>query len=584
LYLSPNVNRKDSGGFISYKSFLILILLISPVRSQMPLESLINSLPYGDETDGEGTPRCGFHILLEAYRLDQKQATRIMHESKLEVIDKVYDSILSPSGHFLINYETEGSSAIPTYDRDQNGTPDYLEFVAKSFDRAWEVEIDSLGFRPPPDEVGSPRETYEIFCKRFSSLYGSTYFFLEDEILSLPGNNYPSYIEISTNFSFVNYEGVTDSTVRDSMAIAVTAAHEFNHALQLGYNIWDANPSPSGFEALDLWYIENSAVFMEEVVADEVNDYYQYLPDFYSSTDQGITRDPFSSLRIYGEVILNIMAAKLYGNSITREVWQEIIGEPALSALDRVFDRKGSSFDRELQRLSEWMFFSGDYSIPGAYFVEAVNYPQPKFRLSDDFYGGIQQISENKLPPFSIQYVKSAVSSNSNLNIYLAPKNIPDEWSGMSFSLQQPFSEGFPAKVYSHILHSSVQSNNDSVFAAVVAGNWNGGSTDSLIQYSLSLREYSGDPEARILVYPTVIKPEQGVEYITFKNVEPDSRIEIFSSAGKHVATVRPQLFGNDNIYWNLQTSEGDVVGSGVYIYSIVSPTISQKGKIIVIQ
>lgn len=584
MFLSPNVNRKDSGGLISYKSFLILILLVSPVRPQTPLASLIDSFPSGDEVDGERMPHCGFHILLEAYRINQNQATRIMHEAKLEVIAKVYDSILSPSGHFVINYETDGSSAIPTYDRDQNGTPDYLEFVAKSFDRAWEIEIDSLGFRPPPNEVGSPRETYEVFCTRFSNLYGSTYFFLEDEISSLPGNNYPSYIEISTNFSFVTYEGVTDSIARDSMAIAVTAAHEFNHALQLGYNIWDGDPSPNRFAALDLWYIENSATFMEEVVADEVNDYYQYLPDFYSSTDQGITRDPFSSFRIYGEVILNIMAAKLYGKSITREVWQEIINQPALSALDRVFDRKGSSFEKELQRLSEWMFFSGDYSIPGAYFPEGTNYPQPGFTVSDDFSSGTQQISEKKLPPFSIQFVKAAVFSNSNLNIYLAPKNIAGEWSGMSFSLQQPFSVGFPAKVYSHVLHSSVQSNNDSVFTAVIAGNWYGGNTDSLIQYSLSLREYSGNPETGILVYPTVIKPKQGINYVTFRNVSTDSRVEIFSSSGKHIATIRPQHFSNDNIYWNLQTSLGDEVGSGVYIYSVVSPASSQKGKIIVVR
>jgi hypothetical protein len=98
------------------------------------------------------------------------------------------------------------------------------------------------------------------------------------------------------------------------------------------------------------------------------------------------------------------------------------------------------------------------------------------------------------------------------------------------------------------------------------------------------LREYSGNPDTGILVYPTVIKPEQGINYVTFRNVATDSRIEIFSSSGKHIATIRPQLFSNDNIYWNLQTSLGDEVGSGVYIYSIVSPTLSKKGKIIVVR
>jgi len=571
-----------------YKILLILIFLIYPVKSQTFWEDLPDLFQQDDAFKNERMSqrpwRCGFHILLEAYRLNQPHLLQKIHDYKVSVREKTYDSILSPSGHFLINYETEGPHAIPTYDRDQNGTPDYLEFVTKSFDRAWLVEIDSLGFKPPPDDDGLPKETYEVFCKGFFNLYGSTYFFLDDEISSLPGNNYPSFIEISTNFSFVNYEGVTDSIVRDSMAIAVTAAHEFNHALQLGYNIWDADPNSGGFEALDLWYIENSATFMEEVVADQVNDYYQYLPDFFSSTDQGITYDPFASYRIYGEVVFNIMAARLYGRTITRQVWQEIVNQPALSALDKVFERKGSSFESELQRLSEWMFFSGKYSKPGQFFVEAANYPHPESILSDDYNTGLQMISEGQLPPFSIQYIKAAVSTNSNLNIYFAPEDIPEVWSGVFFSLQPPFSSGFPAKVYSHILYPSIQPNNDSLFTAVVSGNWNGGRTDSLIQYSLYLREYSGNPETGILVYPSVIKPAQGVDYITFKNIPADSRIEIFSSNGTHISTIRPQFFNNNSIFWNLQTSQGDMVGSGVYIYSIITSTISQKGKIIVIR
>ncbi|NIU01206.1 MAG: hypothetical protein GWN01_09840, partial [Nitrosopumilaceae archaeon] len=55
---------------------------------------------------------------------------------------------------------------------------------------------------------------------------------------------------------------------------------------------------------------------MEEVVADEVNDYYLYLPSFFATADRGITAQfPFD--RIYGEVILNIMLGQLYGATIT---------------------------------------------------------------------------------------------------------------------------------------------------------------------------------------------------------------------------------------------------------------------------
>ena len=84
---------------------------------------------------------------------------------------------LSPSGHFLISYDKTGNDAIPDYDRNGDGFPDYLDFVAEAFDRAWEIEIDSLGFRPPPDQNGQPLSVYPVLCERLSSIEYGGYFF-----------------------------------------------------------------------------------------------------------------------------------------------------------------------------------------------------------------------------------------------------------------------------------------------------------------------------------------------------------------------------------------------------------------------
>ena len=205
----------------------------------------------------------------------------------------------SPSGHFKIYYDTTGIIAIPDYDRDQNGIPDYLEFVAKSFDLAWSIEIDSLGFNPPPDSSGNFRTVYPVYC-RLLSVYGQT--LLEYEIPSRPNVNYVTYIEINTRFSFVNYPNVTDPIIRDSMAIAVTAAHEFNHALQTGYRLW---PDDEFFH--DIWFIESSATFMEEVVATEVNDYLLYLDDYFRRAHQPLDQSS-GGLDDYGKVVLEILS------------------------------------------------------------------------------------------------------------------------------------------------------------------------------------------------------------------------------------------------------------------------------------
>lgn len=565
--------------------FLLPLLMYSTLQAADLWSDLVSVHPQFREMPIDQLPHCGFHVLMEAYRAPSQELSEALARFKRGMDETIFDTHVSPSGHFTIHYEQTGPNAIPTDDRDLNGIPDYLEFVANAFDRAWQTEVDTMGFKPPPDINGQPRTTYDIYCKNLSGqdLYGSTIFYLDDEIAALPGNNYPSFIEISTDFSFVNYVGVTDPIVRDSMAIAVTAAHEFNHALQLGYNIWNGSTSSGGFDPIDLWYIENSATYMEEVVADEVNDYYSYLPSFFSSADRGIIAE-FPPLRIYGEVILNIMMGELYGKTITREVWEEIVNQPALPSLNKVLQRKGSDLEREIHRLAEWMFFCGEhYSIPGEFFPEAAYYPTANMESADDFASGLQKIAEGELPPLSFEYVKAAIATDNNLNIYLIPESTSESWSGAYFSFLAPFSHGFPAKVYSQISSQSIQANEDTLFSVVVAGNWNNGQIDSRIEYSLVLREFAGSMESDVVVYPNLIKPGQDVEQISFANVPADARIEIFSSRGSHIATLRPRL-ATDTVFWNLRTTGGDLVGSGVYIYRMVSSGSTQKGKIVVVR
>ena len=126
------------------------------------------------------------------------------------------------------------------------------------------------------------------------------------------GLTIPARVSINTNFDFVEYPHISnDPIIRDSAAIAVTGAHEFNHAIQLGYRIWFEGNG----QILDRRFLESSATYMEEVLHDEVNDYHLYLPQFYRNTqrhfgDQNI---------LYGDAIFHVMAGDIYGKTITRE-------------------------------------------------------------------------------------------------------------------------------------------------------------------------------------------------------------------------------------------------------------------------
>ncbi len=562
--------------------FLIIGLLLSSsvgfarqhwlaaLQSKLNLQTSVDGIPH----------KCGLPILAEAYAKDPEATRRIMDAYRAGRLNKTTDTFVSPSGRFIIEYQTSGFDAIPTYDRDNNGTPDYLEFVAKSFDRAWEVEIDSLGFRPPPDQNGQPKSTYSVTCRKLSnSLYGSTLFFGTNDISALPGLNFTSDIEFNTDFSFVDYPAANgDPMVRDSMAIAVTAAHEFNHALQLGYRFWSSSDNTLS-DIVDLRFIEGSATYMEEVVANQVNDYYQYLRSFYRRTD----RNWGDSGVLYGDVIFYIMLGDIHGKTITREIWEEIVNRPSLPAMEAVFQRKESSFSFELSRLASWMFFSGANSLPGTLFKEAANYPDPNLEAADDILlnsVASQTVYEDELPPLSFLLLKiPVVAVAEGISIALSPANAAIDWSGVNFSFAQPHIQEFPANVFSETFFNSPE---DDLFEAVISGNWSENG-DSLMDYEVLLRSANALDTDEILAYPNVIKPGREAAQVTFINLPENAVIEIFTGNGVRVASVEPSRTGKI-AFWNLTTFQGKPVGTGVYIYRVQSSEKSKSGKILIVR
>lgn len=565
-------------------SILLSICLLQMLVADEMWKDILNAnIKAGNIGEGQKI-KCGFHQLMNAYRNgDVELHNRIGRSIKTSQM-QMQEVMISPGGHFRINYDLSGFHQIPSYDRDQNGIPDYLEFVSKSFDRAWEIEIETLGFRKPLDKTGQPKTIYDIFCKNLYSelIYGATVFYLDEKIESIPGNTYPSFIEISTDFSRASYPGISDGIIRDSVAIAVTAAHEFNHACHLSYNIWNGSATSGSFDPIDLWYIENSATFMEEVVCNEINDYYEYLDNFFNTTARGLIYY-YPEDRIYGAVVLNIMFGQLYGNTITREVWERIVEEPAVGALDHTLQKKGTSLDAELHRLSEWMFFTGQNAVPDKFFPEAANYPQPLTIQTEMFLDGSSTIYADELPPLAFEYLETPIMLRTNLNFYIDPVNFGLHWSGLVFNFLPPSSIGFPAKTYFQVSTDWISGQSNRLYSTIVTGLWNNGDAETSVDFSVNLRRMSGDLVEDILIYPNLVTPEQNIDYVTFKNLPQDSRIEIYSGSGNHVRTVYPE-FTSQTAYWNLENPQGKKVGSGVYFYKILSPNTVADGKIIVVR
>ena len=488
----------------------------------------------------------------------------------------------SPSGHFRIHYETDGYNAIPSYDRNGNGTPDYLEFVASSFDRAWRVEIDSLGFRPPPDANGNPKTVYDVYCQNLAGqeLFGYTLFDPTQDIPALPGLNYTSVIYISTQFTFVVYENV-DPITRDSMAIAVTAAHEFNHALQLGYRIWGNVTASGQLDTPDLWFIESSATYMEEVVANEVNDYYRYLPEFYATTNLSLTATPdldrFAK-RMYGEAIWFIQMGKRWGTSVTRQIWERITSFPAARAMAEFLREKGESLPEAVYTLAEWMYFSGQNARIGQYFPEAAQYPTPPV----DFWLITNSDSYSSYPiPLetnSFAFVKAAIPWNGEVAFVLPPVPVPNIAhllvlddpvtvleSGTLFRTRMTVGAAIPFAI-SHSSEETFESSMDTLQLVVNPG----------AQYHAV---------APLSLFPALLNVPEGQVVVNLASVGQRGTITVFDAAG-HAVISRPYVSSNSTLAFSFRPFLSNM-RSGVYIIrvAIEAPRPAVKlGKLMVVK
>jgi len=131
----------------------------------------------------------------------------------------------SPSGRFLIHFDTTGIDAVQTLDANHNGIPDYVDSVAYYFDYAYQKEVIEIGYNPPPPDSGQDgSDAYDIYIMELgksSGWYGVT--ILQNKVY--PRNNsdrYASFIEIDNDFSSldstVGSNGVKYRTYTDTIS------------------------------------------------------------------------------------------------------------------------------------------------------------------------------------------------------------------------------------------------------------------------------------------------------------------------------------------------------------------------------
>lgn len=181
-------------------------------------------------------------------------------------------------------------------DSDSDGIADIVENVAEDAEYSWDQEIEKLGFASPLNG----QEKILVF------LDGA------DKLL----------IEGSVGVSSVTSDGKIYLAVdpwQDEEMLQVTVAHEFMHTIQFGYDLSFAE----SFQ--DVNFAEASATWMEDYVYDEVNDYYNYLPDYFNYPDYSVFSGivPPGSLFQYALSVWPKFLTEYFDDQIMVQIWEE---------------------------------------------------------------------------------------------------------------------------------------------------------------------------------------------------------------------------------------------------------------------
>ncbi|GFE62306.1 MXAN_6640 family putative metalloprotease [Geobacter sp. AOG2] len=240
-------------------------------------------------------------------------------------------TLLSSSGHFLIHYATSGSD-VPTPATGYSVTS-WVQTVADTFENVYSHYMTVYGYHPPP---GTP---YNIYLRSLASLkiYGQT-----TSTSSAPStgfaNAYGSYIEIDKDFTSTVFHPLIYTPLQ---SLQITAAHEYHHAIQYGYNFF-----------FDVWYAEATSTWYEDELYDGVNQLYAYLSASLLNTNLSLNIAPnISTGGGYGRWLFNRHLAEAHGGqSIVRSFWERLAtttpsgGDiPMLPIIDTLLQADGSS-------------------------------------------------------------------------------------------------------------------------------------------------------------------------------------------------------------------------------------------------
>lgn len=211
------------------------------------------------------------------------------------------------SAHFTVHYTTSSTSRDRVSSTGSGNTPDYVINMLAYAEEVWAHEVGALGFDAPP--LGSTGKYNIYLCDQFGRSGGQLLGLTSTDV-ELSNFVAESHIELDNDYSGVPLPST--ETLADF--IRVSFAHEFFHAIQFGMN-WKYPSS---------WFIESTAVWMEDEAVPSSNDYLtQYLGTWFINPSVSIDHFSGSDTYAYGSgIFFRFITEHITGGGGMHDLWQ----------------------------------------------------------------------------------------------------------------------------------------------------------------------------------------------------------------------------------------------------------------------
>lgn len=494
--------------------------------------------------------KCGTPAIMEYHnnRDHLSAAANREVQSMMQVNMQATETYTSPEGWFDIKYETTGQHAVPTEDTTgESGIPDYVEEVAAAADSSYRHEVLTLGYADPLANT----DTYTIEIRNLS-FYGQTVV-----------RNNTTAIQVENDFE--GFPENDDPEGNQVGSLKVTIAHELKHAIQYVVNNWRGET--------DLW-AEMDATLMEEVVYDNVNDYYNYLEN-----NDSIFISPQESLYpgSYYQVSWALYFEERYGPNFWPAVWDYIEANPETRMIKAIrSELDNTTFNNSFIESHLWHYASGNRRATANYgFEENEHYPEPT--INHQLNGADSLSNYISIPGLAANYIEFQPISPRE-GVVRLDVNSSNDSTGIGFFAS--FHDGsYETRLINGISQSgTVETNwqwNDINRVGIIVSN-----SSEIDSSDYKMKVYPDIPEQMVLRqnYPNPFNPRTSIEFSLPNRTEV--QLKIYDIAGRLVQTLRDE---NLPAGFYEETFDGSNLASGVYFYQLITnnETIVKKMTLI---